>query len=213
MKKFLTVVTLITSILLTGCGNATPNETDSSASNKDSNTTVNSEVDTTESETTTTETSKEDVNTEKTTEETPEEPVVVYADWIDALHAQMIGLDFNSVIATISQSDFVEKCSIYETRPVSPAYENHCYRLPVSTGGEIGIVSTSSETTIFFCPGDTDDHMSHRGGFECIGYGDIAVVYSGDGTVTCDGIHVKSSKRSQSSFDMEPGGIWIVWCI
>ena len=53
----------------------------------------------------------------------------------------------------------------------------------------------------------------HNNGFQEIGYGDIAVVYSEDGTVTCDGEHVKSKMAGQMSFDMEPGGIWIVWSV
>lgn len=125
----------------------------------------------------------------------------------------MTGLDFDSVIATISQSDFIENCSGYESGSISTAYENQCYLLPVSSGDEIGVVKVGSEITVFICPNDTDGHRFHSNGFEEIGYGDIAVVYSEDGTVTCDGVHVKSSKRGQSSFDMEPGGIWIVWSV
>ena len=166
-------------------------------------------------ETTTEETIVETTTEETTTEEvTTEEPTtVVYAEWIDTLYAQMVGLDFDSVVATISKEDFTEQCAIYETSRVSGAYENACYRLPVSTGGEIGIVVMSSEITVFVCSGDDEEHKWHRGGFEYIGYGDIVVQYSEDGVVTCDGIHVKSAKPGQMSFDMEPGGIWIVWSV
>ena len=44
MKKFLTVAALIATIALTACGNGTPNETDTSASNENTNPPVNSEV-------------------------------------------------------------------------------------------------------------------------------------------------------------------------
>ena len=167
----------------------------------------------------TTEKPTEEATTEKPTEEvtteapTEEPKPVVYAEWIDTLYGQMVNLDFDTVISTISQSDFIENCGIYNTGGVSGAYDNQCYRLPVSTGGEIGVVVIGSEITIFVCPNDSDEHKWHRNGFEYVGYGDIVVQYSEAGTVTCDGIHVKSAKPGQTSFDMEPGGIWIVWSV
>ena len=102
---------------------------------------------------------------------------------------------------------------MYETTGVSSAYENQCYRLPVSTGGQIGIVKIDSEITIFVCPNDSDEHEWHRGGFEYLGYGDIVVEYSEEGIITCDGVHVESSNPGRSSFDMEPGDIYTVWSI
>ena len=163
-------------------------------------------VETTTKETTTAETTTEEVTTEEPT-------TVVYADWIDTLYSQMVGLDFDSVVATISKEDFVEQCAIYERSRVSSAYENQCYRLPVSTGGQIGIVKTSSEITIFVCPGDSDEHKGHDEGFRDLGYGDIVVEYSDKGIITCDGVHVESTNPERSSYDMQPGGIYTVWSI
>ena len=94
-----------------------------------------------------------------------------------------------------------------------PSYENQCYRLPVSTGGQIGIVKTSSEITIFVCPGDSDEHKGHDEGFIYLGYGDIVVEYSDKGIITCDGVHVESTNPERSSYDMQPGGIYTVWSI
>ena len=173
------------------------------------------EIETTMEEVTVETTTKETTTQETTTEEvTTEEPTtVVYADWIDTLYSQMVGLDFDSVVATISKEDFAEQCAMYETTGVSSAYENQCYRLPVSTGGQIGIVKIDSEITIFVCPNDSDEHEWHRGGFEYLGYGDIVVEYSEEGIITCDGVHVESSNPGRSSFDMEPGDIYTVWSI
>ena len=191
------------------------NNDDGQATTEVTTTKVAENQTTTEQITTEIVTTEEPTTEELTTEEvTTEEPTtVVYAEWIDTLYSQMVGLDFDSVVATISKEDFTEQCAIYETSRVSGAYENTCYRLPVSTGGQIGIVVMSSEITIFVCSGDGEEHEDHRGGFEYIGYGDIVVQYSEDGVVTCDGIHVKSAKPGQMSFDMEPGGIWIVWSV
>lgn len=226
-KKLVTLIMVsVLTMALVACGNESNNtntnadsnninvENDSVKDNTEGSTVDQSEnTETKETETTTTESATEDINTENTTEDTSEEPIVVYADWIDALYLQMTGLDFDSVIATISQSEFIANCSGYERGSVSTAYENQCYLLPVSSGDEIGVVKVGSEITVFICPNDTDGHKWHSNGFMEIGYGDIAVVYSEDGTVTCDGIHVKSSKRGQTSFDMESDGIWIIWSV
>ena len=226
MKRKLVTLAMVSvlTLALAACGNKENNtetnsnkvntESDSAKDNTEGSTVDQSEnTETKETETTTTESTTEDITTENNTEDTSEEPTVVYADWIDALYSQMTGLDFDSVIATISQSEFIANCSGYERGSVSTGYENQCYLLPVSSGDEIGVVKVGSEITVFICPNDTDEHKWHCNGFEVIGYGDIAVVYSEDGTVTCDGIHVKSSKRGQSSFDMEPDGVWIIWSV
>lgn len=230
-KKRLIAVTLVAALALTtfvGCGNTTPE--DNSTPHSSATESASSEVGTTKedfeeastqetTEEASTQETTEDASTQEATEEVTEEPTeepteeVVYADWIDALYSQMMDLDFDDVLDTISKSNFIENCAGYETSSVSSAYENQCFLLPVSTGDEVGVVKVGSEITVFVCPNDVDEHQWHSNGFQEIGYGDIAVVYSEDGHVTCDGIHVKSKKSGQGSFDMEPGGIWIVWSV
>ncbi len=214
-KNYLSTITALFALsvaTLTGCGNNTTNESPNESTIIEDITTQYeaSELVTTKPETTEVITTAEPTTTEIVTEEPT---TVVYADWIDTLHEQMVALDFDSVLATITKDDFLDKCAIYESYRVSTAYENQCYRLPISTGGIIGVVHTSYQLTIFYCPNNDSEHEDHRNGFSYIGYGDIVVKYTEKGVVTCDGVHIKSTLPEQSSFDMEPGGIWIVWSV
>ncbi len=203
MRKRLLLTTLTISLLssaIIGCGSS-----DNSATDLATTTIAN--------ETTTNEITTSETTTEPPT--TTEEPTTIaYADWIDTLHKQMIDLNFDSVIATISDSNFLSKCKGYECSKVSNAYENECFKLPISSGGVIGIVKTNSEITVFYCADNTEKHKEHDQGFGFIGYGDIAASYSKEGVVTFDGVHLRSTKPSQGSFDLEPDpGIWMVWAV
>ena len=214
-KNYLSTITAIFALsiaTLSGCGNNTPNESPNESTIIED---ITTQYEASELVTTEIITMKEPTTEEPTTEEpTSEEPTtVVYADWIDTLHEQMVALDFDSVLATITKDDFLDKCSTYESYRVSTAYENQCYKLPISTGGIIGVVHTSYELTVFYCPDNDSEHEDHRNGLLYIGYGDIVVKYTEKGVVTCDGVHIKSTLPEQSSFDMEPGGIWIVWSV
>ncbi len=205
------MIATFTAALFTGCNDN--NVSDKEITNKETTISKENEI---SSEMSTTEILTEHITEEITTE-------LMYADWIDTLHKQLIELEFDAVINTITTPEFLVKCEKYVTCSISYVPNEEVYKLPISTGGVIGVVYNPGEDRdnpktgniyVFFCPDDTDAHKDHNHGFDLVGYGDIAVYFSPNGIVTLDGIHLKSTNPIQSSFDLNgEADFWMVWSV